>query len=147
MTRDIASIFEKRRILRGQFRELNAQGQRGPRGGGGESLVWITCPCGRRIALRAAYKCLYCSLWFCGQCAKEHFGREVSTWDVGYSKPELAAALANRMGWEALAGPATVVWLSLVARICNGPLTKAQLVDLLAVLDESAVDNRQSEIA
>jgi len=141
MTRDIASIFEKRGILRGQFRELNAQGQRDPRGGGGESLVWITCPCRRRIALRAAYKCLYCGLWFCGQCAKEHFDREVSAWDVGYSKPELAAALVNRMGWKA------AVWPTLAARICNQPLTKAQLVDLLAALDQSAIDNRQSEIA
>ena len=35
----------------------------------------VTCICGRKIPLRFAYKCLYCDVFFCGDCAEEHFGK------------------------------------------------------------------------
>lgn len=35
----------------------------------------IACDCGRIVMLRYAYKCLYCSLWFCQPCAEHHFGK------------------------------------------------------------------------
>ena len=34
----------------------------------------VTCPCGTRRNVRDVYQCLYCEVWFCKNCAKEHFG-------------------------------------------------------------------------
>ena len=55
--------------------------------------------------------------------------RAVSRWDVGYSKPELAAELARRMGWT------WKHWYPIGAAICHRALTKEQLADLLTALD------------
>lgn len=33
----------------------------------------ITCPCGANKILIYMYKCLYCGIFFCKKCAKEHF--------------------------------------------------------------------------
>jgi hypothetical protein len=55
----------------------------------GEYTAYITCQgthpgrtsgkghkkCGRRTPLMYAYKCLYCSFWFCPACAEKHFGK------------------------------------------------------------------------
>jgi len=32
------------------------------------------CPCGRMVAPCQPYRCLYCDIWFCEDCAGEHFG-------------------------------------------------------------------------
>jgi hypothetical protein len=34
----------------------------------------VTCPCGTRRNIRSVYQCLYCEVWFCKNCAREHFG-------------------------------------------------------------------------
>ena len=31
--------------------------------------------CGKRIRMMYAHKCLYCSFWFCAECAEIHFGK------------------------------------------------------------------------
>lgn len=31
--------------------------------------------CGKRISMMNAFKCLYCSFWFCAKCAEIHFGK------------------------------------------------------------------------
>lgn len=31
--------------------------------------------CGRKVSMTNAYKCLYCSFWFCLPCAEKHFGK------------------------------------------------------------------------
>lgn len=31
--------------------------------------------CGEKIQISSAYKCLYCSYWFCPTCAEAHFGK------------------------------------------------------------------------
>jgi hypothetical protein len=36
--------------------------------------VSVTCPCGRTVALRDAYRCWFCGLFFCFHCAEQHFG-------------------------------------------------------------------------
>ena len=35
----------------------------------------MRCPCLKLIRFRDAYKCLYCGVYFCEQCAEEHFGK------------------------------------------------------------------------
>ncbi|MCE5279408.1 MAG: hypothetical protein ABFD92_02165 [Planctomycetaceae bacterium] len=52
-----------RELLSDQIREVRETG-------------WVTCPCGRTLHLMMAYKCLYCGLWFCKECATRHFGPE-----------------------------------------------------------------------
>ncbi len=37
----------------------------------------VNCPCGQLRALTMAYRCLYCGVWFCFNCAQEHFGMTV----------------------------------------------------------------------
>lgn len=33
----------------------------------------VTCTRGLKLEIIKAYKCLYCGIWFCRRCAKEHF--------------------------------------------------------------------------
>lgn len=35
----------------------------------------LTCECGRVMAIRWMYKCLYCDLWFCQSCMEIHCGK------------------------------------------------------------------------
>lgn len=35
----------------------------------------IVCPCGDRIRLIDAYRCLYCDGYFCLKCMEEHLGK------------------------------------------------------------------------
>lgn len=37
-------------------------------------LATVTCPCGRCRGINRAVRCLYCDIWYCEQCAEEHFG-------------------------------------------------------------------------
>lgn len=41
-------------------------------------LATITCPCGWKRAALRMYQCLYCKIWFCHQCAEQHFGKTVA---------------------------------------------------------------------
>lgn len=34
----------------------------------------MTCPCGTVMPLKTAFRCLYCEVWFCRECAMDHFG-------------------------------------------------------------------------
>jgi len=34
----------------------------------------VTCPCGHKQAVVLNYRCLYCGIWFCSECAGKHFG-------------------------------------------------------------------------
>lgn len=36
----------------------------------------VTCGCGRRMAIECLFRCFFCGVWFCGKCAREHFGEE-----------------------------------------------------------------------
>jgi len=36
--------------------------------------VMVTCgKCGAKLRLIYTYRCIYCGIWFCYRCAKEHF--------------------------------------------------------------------------
>ena len=37
----------------------------------------VTCECGLTSPLRFLYKCLYCKMYLCQQCAEIHFGKTV----------------------------------------------------------------------
>jgi len=34
----------------------------------------VTCPCGTRRNVRDMFQCFYCEVWFCQDCAEDHFG-------------------------------------------------------------------------
>jgi len=68
--RDAHEAF--RVLLAHQYRELRDCRTRGRRAL--DILAWLHCPCGLRIGLEAAYRCLHCGLWFCKACAERHFG-------------------------------------------------------------------------
>ena len=59
---DDDDLIVKRVALRKQLDELQSQ-----------PIAWVTCPCGRRLALRMAYRCRFCGLILCSQCADIHF--------------------------------------------------------------------------
>ena len=70
-------LIIKRVALRKQRDELQKQ-----------PLVWVTCPCGRRLALKMAYRCWFCGMIFCDGCAEEHFGKK----PLMAAVPEMTAA-------------------------------------------------------
>ena len=37
----------------------------------------VTCECGLTSPLRFLYRCLYCKMYLCQQCAEIHFGKTV----------------------------------------------------------------------
>ena len=41
--------------------------------------IKVRCGCNRLIALKRAYRCLYCDIYFCMECAEQHFGKRRST--------------------------------------------------------------------
>jgi hypothetical protein len=63
--KDDNDLIAKRVAVRKQRDELLRQ-----------PIVWVTCPCGRRLALRMAFRCWFCGLAFCNECAVEHFGEK-----------------------------------------------------------------------
>jgi hypothetical protein len=34
----------------------------------------IRCGCNKLVGWKFMYRCLYCGVWFCKDCAEEHFG-------------------------------------------------------------------------
>lgn len=73
MTKSVKSIPTSeieatRRTLARQLRELIEYDD-----------AWLACSCGRRITLRAAYRCRECAVWFCGRCSLGHFDMEVGS--------------------------------------------------------------------
>lgn len=58
--------------IRKQIMELFKQGQHynDPR------CASVTCTCGTRVPLFTAYKCFFCKVWFCKDCAETHFATE-----------------------------------------------------------------------
>ena len=39
----------------------------------------IRCGCYKLVKFIYAYRCLYCGVWYCKQCAEEHFGMKVKS--------------------------------------------------------------------
>ena len=44
----------------------------------GVRLATVTCPCGNVRGITNMYKCLYCEIYLCRQCAEDHFGQTVA---------------------------------------------------------------------
>jgi hypothetical protein len=61
-----------REEIRKQIMEIFHQGQHysSPR------CIYVTCTCGNRVAFFAAYRCWFCKIWFCKDCAGKHFVTE-----------------------------------------------------------------------
>ena len=34
----------------------------------------IRCGCNKMVSWQYMYRCLYCGIWYCKDCAEEHFG-------------------------------------------------------------------------
>lgn len=73
---------EDRRLLKNQCKEVYDQGD----------FCRVTCECGVSIDLPDAYRCLYCGIWFCFECAEKHFGKTVEQ----HMNERRAAFLAKR---------------------------------------------------
>lgn len=41
-----------------------------------EPLAWVICPCGKKLALKMAFRCWFCGLCFCDECSSKHFGEK-----------------------------------------------------------------------
>jgi hypothetical protein len=40
----------------------------------------VYCPCGQLRAITEAFRCLYCGIYFCVDCAERHFGKTRREW-------------------------------------------------------------------
>lgn len=38
----------------------------------------IRCGCNKLVGWKFMYRCLYCGIWFCKDCAEQHFGYKSS---------------------------------------------------------------------
>jgi hypothetical protein len=65
--------------IRRQLTELYHQGQHydDPR------RIQIVCHCGKKVPLFTAYKCFFCKVWLCKDCAEVHFATEEDEDDGG----------------------------------------------------------------
>lgn len=59
---------EKKEVLRQQYKQAS------------EECVIVCCGCGWRRHLTMAFRCLYCGLYFCVNCAEKHFGMTIQEW-------------------------------------------------------------------
>lgn len=68
------TMLANRVTIRRQGREILEQidGKRG-------NAPRVTCQCGKRPSTLMAYRCLYCGVWFCKECATEHFDAQEKT--------------------------------------------------------------------
>ena len=57
----------------------------------------VTCTCGHNQAVIMTYRCLYCGIWFCSECAGKHFGAEYQAY-VERSRSELFDKLMKEKG-------------------------------------------------
>lgn len=48
----------------------------------------VTCVCGRVVRMHNACRCLFCGIYFCVQCAKEHFKHPDSTLETRLQQAE-----------------------------------------------------------
>ena len=46
----------------------------------------VTCPCGRRLDPLRMWRCFFCGIRFCKECAVDHFGEQM------HQEPSSAAA-------------------------------------------------------
>jgi hypothetical protein len=44
--------------------------------------VKIRCGCNKLIGWQYMYRCLYCGIWYCKDCAEEHYGMKVPVPEV-----------------------------------------------------------------
>jgi hypothetical protein len=40
-------------------------------------VLSVRCGCLKKVKLKYAYRCLYCSVFFCKECAEDHFGKTI----------------------------------------------------------------------
>jgi len=59
-----------RAILRRQLEQIK-----------GTDHQFVTCNCGRHPAVFRSYKCLYCGVFLCPECAEIHFGQTRAEYD------------------------------------------------------------------
>jgi len=41
--------------------------------------ITVKCGCHKQVKVLYAHRCLYCRIYYCQNCAQEHFGYKVST--------------------------------------------------------------------
>lgn len=58
---------EKKKLLQDQWNEACEKGT-------------IHCACGQIRSVLLAYRCLYCGMWLCVNCAEVHFGLTIQQW-------------------------------------------------------------------
>lgn len=58
---------KKAKLLRQQYKDAAENGV-------------VICPCGLRRAIVMAFRCLYCGIYFCVNCAERHFGKTRREW-------------------------------------------------------------------
>lgn len=42
------------------------------------SSLKVRCVCLKLVSIRYAYRCLYCGIFYCRECAEQHFGKTVA---------------------------------------------------------------------
>jgi hypothetical protein len=63
--------MEKRSIVAGQLQAIIR---------GDDKIQCAGVGCFKRQPLWRLYKCLYCGMWLCKECAEKHFGYRVPSW-------------------------------------------------------------------
>lgn len=48
--------------------------------------VKIRCGCNKLIGWKYMFRCLYCGVWYCKECAEDHFGAKVPESFVGVAR-------------------------------------------------------------
>jgi hypothetical protein len=79
----------------------------------------VTCPCGLVRALELAFRCLYCGVFFCTECAEVHFGETRREWLE--RKGGIVCESCQRGDHENCIGHPTIVEGGYATCCCNAP--------------------------
>lgn len=80
-------------ILESQVRYLTSQEKIDTPG----KFIKVRCPCLKNVLLKYAYRCLYCEIFYCKECAEQHFGKTVAEYRAELTSDNALEPASNDM--------------------------------------------------
>lgn len=74
MCLEIGEISDPIKIMESQVRFIKDQEDMDLKA----KFLQVRCVCLKLVKMKYAYRCLYCGIFYCRECAEQHFGKTVA---------------------------------------------------------------------